>query len=83
MTRAHIKPDQATLLILGARRSQMPAILAGLEMGLQIIAIDPDPTAPGLTSATFGYSYDLADQVAILRVARKHAINGIMTMAAD
>ncbi len=52
-------------------------------MGLRVIAIDPDPAAHGLTLATFAYVHDLADHDAILAVARKHRIDGIMTMAAD
>ena len=75
--------DSRALMILGARRAQLAAIRTGLKLGLKIVAIDPDPTAPGLELATIGLVYDLADQDAILAEARKHEIDGIMTMAAD
>lgn len=74
---------QATLMMLGARRAQISAIRSALDMGLKVIAIDPDPAAPGLSLATLAYTLDLADQDAILAVAREHSIDGIMTMAAD
>lgn len=74
---------QGTLLVLGARRPQIPAIRSALDMGLKVIAIDPDPAAPGLALADFFYVHDLAHRDEILAVARKHRIDGIMTLAAD
>jgi formate-dependent phosphoribosylglycinamide formyltransferase (GAR transformylase) len=70
-------------MILGARRAQVTAIQTAQDMGLKVIAIDPDPAATGLALATHAYVYDLADRDAILAVAGKHHINGVMTMAAD
>ena len=32
-------------MILGARRAQLPAIRSALNMGLNVIAIDPDPVS--------------------------------------
>lgn len=52
-------------------------------MGLNVVAVDPDPAAPGLALATVRRVHDLADVQAILRVAREHRIDGILTMAAD
>jgi biotin carboxylase len=83
MIQGHSPTKQASLLILGARRAQITAIRTALDMGLRVIAIDPDPAAPGLALATFSQVHDLADLDAILAVARAQRIAGIMTLAAD
>lgn len=70
-------------MILGARRAQLPAIRSALNMGLNVIAIDPDPTSPGLAIASSASVLDLADQEAILALAKSHRIDGVMTLAAD
>ncbi len=72
-----------TLMVLGARRAQLPAIQTALAMGLRVVAVDPDPAAPGLALATLAGVYDLADLGAILKLARAEEIDGIMTLAAD
>ncbi|VEP11250.1 Lactate dehydrogenase [Hyella patelloides LEGE 07179] len=74
---------QQKLLILGARQMQLPAFQAARELGLFVIAIDPSPHAVGLTLADCSYNYDLADEAAILTVAKQHSIDGILTLAAD
>lgn len=74
---------QKTLLVLGARRAQIPAIQSARDMGLRVIAIDPDPDAPGLALASAAYVLDLAELDTILAVARENRIDGVMTLAAD
>ena len=62
---------------------QLPAIATAREMGLTVIAIDPVPNAVGLALADYSYCCDLADEVSILYLAKQHAIDGILTLAAD
>lgn len=52
-------------------------------MNVDVVAIDPDPAAPGLALATYAYVHDLANEDEILAIARKHRIDGVMTIAAD
>jgi biotin carboxylase len=72
-----------TLLILGARRMQVPAILAAKEMGLKVVAADPQSDAPGLRIADDYSVCDLADEGRCLALARRHRVDGVMTLAAD
>lgn len=72
-----------TLLILGAGQMQLPAISAAKEMGLQVIAIDPSPQAPGLALADQQHVFDLADTEGCLTVAKANDIDGVMTLAAE
>lgn len=72
-----------SLMVLGAGINQLPMINAATEYGLEVLAVDPDVSAPGLASATESYSFDLADLSMGLKVARSHNINGVVTLAAD
>ncbi|MCP5418087.1 MAG: ATP-grasp domain-containing protein [Chromatiaceae bacterium] len=72
-----------TLLLLGARRLQVPAIHVARKMGIRVVAIDPSPDAPGLALADCGYVYDLADKKQCLDIAERERVNGVMTLAAD
>lgn len=70
-------------MILGAGRAQLPAILAARELGSRVIAVDPDPRAPGLPLADCAHAHDLADVDAILALALTYQIDGVVTLAAD
>lgn len=72
-----------TLMILGARRTQVPAIRKALEMGLRVVVVDPDPDAPGLALASARSVHDLANISALLELARTERVDGILTLAAD
>ncbi len=72
-----------TILILGSRNMQLPAIYKAKDMGLRVITIDPDENAPGFKFVDQAYVFDLADEKNCLKIARKHKINGVMTLAAD
>lgn len=72
------------IMILGASILQLPAIEKGIEMGLEVIAIDMDPNAigfkvPGVVKEVIS----TIDTPAILDAAKRHQINGIMTLASD
>lgn len=71
------------LLILGARPLQLPAYTAAHELGVDVIAIDPDPAAPGRALASVFAAHDLADVAACLAVARQERVNGVLTLGAE
>jgi biotin carboxylase len=72
-----------TILILGAGRNQLPAIVAAKNMGLRVVTIDPAADAPGLFKADAFNICDLADREACLAFARSCHIDGVMTIAAE
>ncbi len=72
-----------TVLVLGARRNQLPMIAAAREMGLRVVAIDNQPQAVGLALADEAHTFDLADVERCFEVARRASARGVVTAAAD
>lgn len=72
------------IMILGASILQLPAIEKAKQMGLQVIAVDMNPEAIGLS--VVGIQKEVIstiDTPAILEAAKRHQIDGIMTLATD
>lgn len=72
------------IMILGASILQLPAIEKAKEIGLEVIAVDMNPEAvgfkiPGVVKEVIS----TIDTKAILEAAKRHQINGIMTLASD
>jgi biotin carboxylase len=53
------------------------------ELGARVIAVDRNPDAPGLEVADAGEVVDFTDVAAVVAVGRRHAVDGVMTYAAD
>jgi len=71
------------LLILGAGPTQEPAIRQAREMGLEVIAVDSNPQAPGLSLADYPLPISSLDVPAILTAARRLYPDGVMTVGSD
>ena len=71
------------IMILGASILQVPAIKKAKDMGLYVITVDMDEYAVGFEYADKSYVISTLDQEAVLDVARKEKIDGIMTIASD
>ena len=72
------------LMILGASILQLPAIEKAVDMGLQVIAVDMNPEALGFgVPGVIREVISTIDTPAILEAARRHQIDGIMTLASD
>lgn len=72
------------IMILGASILQLPAIEKAKEMGLDVIAVDMNPEAVGF--GVLGVVKEVIstiDTPAIMEAAKKHQIDGIMTLATD
>jgi len=52
-------------------------------MGLRVIAIDPSPSAPGLSIADEAHVFDIGDVERCIEVARASGVTGVVTLAAD
>ena len=73
-----------TLMILGASILQVPAIEKAIDMGLQVVALDMNPNAVGFEIP--GVEKEIIstiDTPRIIEAAKKHRIDGIMTLASD
>lgn len=72
------------IMILGASILQLPAIEKAKELGLDVVVVDMDPNAlgfqvPGIEKEVIS----TIDTPAIVAAAKRHKINGIMTLATD
>jgi biotin carboxylase len=72
-----------TVLFVGAGRHQRRAILRAKQLGLRVVAVDRNPDAPGLAHADEGAVVDFVDVEGVIEVARRHRIDGVLTVSAD
>lgn len=72
------------LMILGASILQLPAIIKAKEIGLEVVVADMNPDAIGFkVPGVIKEVISTIDTSLILDAARRHNINGIMTLASD
>lgn len=72
------------IMILGASILQLPAIEKAKQMGLDVIAVDMNPAAVGFgVNGITREAISTIDTAAVLEAARRHRIDGIMTLASD
>lgn len=72
------------IMILGASILQLPAIQKAKAMGLQVVAVDMNPDAVGFSEP--GIEKEVISTIDIpkvLEAAKRHRIDGIMTLASD
>lgn len=72
-----------TVLCLGASIMQIEAIKKAKEMGYYTIAVDYDRNAAGRDLADEFYEVSTIDVAAVLNVAKKCHIDGVVTVATD
>ncbi len=72
-----------TVLFVGAGRHQRRAILRAKELGHRVVAVDRNPEAAGLAHADLGEVVDFADVDAVVEVARRSSVDGVLTVSAD
>lgn len=72
------------IMILGASILQLPAIIKAKEMGLNVVVVDMNPDAIGFKEP--GIEREIIstiDAEGVLEAARKHQIDGIVTICTD
>ena len=72
-----------TLMVIGAGFGQLPAIRTAREMGLEVVALDRNPDAPGMAEADVALVVDVTDHEGAIQAAREHGVDGVMTMQSD
>lgn len=73
-----------TIMILGASVLQLPAIEKATEMGLKVVALDMNPEAVGFSvPGVVKEVISTIDIEAAVEAAKKHHIDGIITLATD
>src|SRR5581483_9911602 len=71
------------VLFVGAGRHQRRAIARARELDLRVVAVDRNPDAPGLQVADAAEVVDFRDVEGVTDVARRHAVDGVLTISAD
>jgi biotin carboxylase len=71
------------VLFLGAARSQLPPIDYALRCGYQVITCDNRPDNPGHRLAHRSYNASTVDAGAVLRVAEREQVDGVLAFASD
>src|SRR5699024_3328938 len=72
------------LMILGASILQLPAIEKARDLGLETIVVDMNPEAIGFDiKGVKKEVISTIDAQAIVKAAKRHQIDGIMTLATD
>ena len=75
---------QKKILILGASILQLPAIEKAVDMGLQVIVLDMNPNAIGFqVPGVFCEVISTIDTDKAIESAKRHHIDGVMTLATD
>ena len=69
--------------MVGAGRSQAPAIRRVLELGCRVVAVDGDRAAPGLALASHAEVQDFSDADAVIEIGRRWAVDGVLSVASD
>ncbi|MDQ7794894.1 MAG: ATP-grasp domain-containing protein [bacterium] len=71
------------LMVLGASYDQIPMLETARSMGLQVVAVDKNPKAPGRAISDDFHPIDVMDSAAVLEAARSRDIAGITTMVSN
>lgn len=72
-----------TLLVLAASTYQLDVIKAARRLGLRIVTTDNRPDNPGHRMADIAYCADTTDTAAVLDIAIKENISGVIAAATD
>lgn len=71
------------VMVLGANVLQIPLISKVIEMGFDALVISPDLSEPGHKISTYSEKVDVADREAVLEMAKKYKIAGVITDQTD
>jgi biotin carboxylase len=71
------------VLFVGAGRHQRRAIERARRLGVRVVAVDRNADAPGFAGADAAEAIDFGDVEAVVAAARRHAVRGVLTVAAE
>ena len=73
-----------TIMVIGASILQLPAIEKAKELGLKVVALDMNPEAVGFkVPGVIKEIISTVDIPAAIEAAKRHHIDGVMTLATD
>ena len=72
-----------SILVIAAGPLQVPAIEEAATLGLRTVAVDANPSAPGMALADAWHVADILDAPAVEKIARAEKVAGVMTLCTD
>lgn len=72
-----------TIMVIGVGTPQVYMLQKARHLGLRTIAIEGDPQAPGLEVADIAYNIPTTHVEKIAKIAERHHIDGVTTIASD
>lgn len=75
--------EKRRLLVLGGGPMQVEALQVARRLGLATVCVDPSTDAPCRVLADAFHVADLRDLPALEKIAARHDIDGVLTLAAD
>ena len=66
---------EVLVALLGAGREQLPALRSARSLGLKVVALDGQATAPGLKEADQSFVLDLSDEAEVIELLAKSGIS--------
>ncbi len=70
-------------MVVGGGYGQIPAILEAKQLNHEVVVVDRNALAPGMSYAHMAFKIDVKDHHSVLKIASKMGIDGIMTMQSD
>jgi carbamoyl-phosphate synthase large subunit len=78
-----MSPGKEKLMIVGAGKFQVPIIKLARQMGFETVVVSVAGNYPGFLIADKSYEVDVREKEAILEIARKEGIRGVVTDQTD
>ena len=69
---------EVLVALLGAGREQLPALRSARSLGLKVVALDGQATAPGLKEADQSFVLDLSDEAEVIELLAKSGISAVI-----
>ena len=71
------------LMVVGAGEAQIAGIACAQRMGFEVVAVDGDSSAPGLSIAEHPVVADIRDAKAIIELAKNNSISGVCAFSVE
>jgi biotin carboxylase len=72
-----------TILFIGAGQAQSKGISTAKRLGYRVLAIDGNPSAPGLELADIAKVIDVTDIEEAIKMAKRFKVDGVLSIASD
>ena len=76
-------PNTPRVLVVGAGAFQLDILRTARRMGIETVAVDKAPNAPGMREADHAVAVDIVEERAVVEVAQRFQVQGVCTAGSD